>query len=173
MRIISSEELYSGKFRAVKETLETQEGKLFVHETIEHPGAVVILPIYPDGRIAFIEQYRHSVRRHLLELPAGTLESGEDPAACAQRELMEEIGMASRDLMPLGTLLPAPGFCSEIQHIFCARDLVEKKATPDDDEVITVVPMALSEVEGAIRDGVLIDGKSLAVVYQARVRGIL
>jgi ADP-ribose pyrophosphatase len=86
---------------------------------------------------------------------------------------MEEIGMASRDLMPLGTLLPAPGFCSEIQHIFCARDLVEKKATPDDDEVITVVPMALSEVEGAVRDGVLIDGKSLAVVYQARVRGIL
>lgn len=173
MRTVASEELYKGKLRALRETVETEDGRRFVHETIEHPGAVVILPILPDGRIVFIEQYRHSVRKHLLELPAGTLEHAEDPAACAQRELMEEIGMASQELLALGTLLPAPGFCSEIQHVFCARNLFEKKATPDDDEIITVVPMTIFEAEKAIRDGRLVDGKSLALLYQARVRGLI
>ena len=173
MRTVASEELYKGKLRALRETVETEDGRRFVHETIEHPGAVVILPILPDGRIVFIEQYRHSVRKHLLELPAGTLEHAEDPAACAQRELMEEIGMASQELLALGTLLPAPGFCSEIQHVFCARNLFEKKATPDDDEIITVVPMTIFEAEKAIRDGRLVDGKSLALLHQARVRGLI
>ncbi len=173
MKVIQSEVLYEGKLRGVREVLETPEGKRFRHETIEHPGAVVILPVREDGAVLFIEQYRHSVRRTLLELPAGTLEKGEDPATCAQRELQEEIGMAARDLRPLGTLLPAPGFCSEEQHIFFAAGLYPSKATPDEDEFITVVPLSAKEIEDAIRSGRLVDAKSLALILRAKVEGFL
>jgi ADP-ribose pyrophosphatase len=74
MKIVSSQVLYEGKLRGVRDVLEAEDGRRFRHETIEHPGAVVILPIRDDGAMLFVEQYRHSVRRTLLELPAGTLE---------------------------------------------------------------------------------------------------
>lgn len=173
MRIVESEVLYEGKLRGIRDTVEADDGRRFRHETIEHPGAVVILPVLPDGRIGFIEQYRHSVRASILELPAGTLEVGEDPAACAQRELMEEIGMASRDLVALGTLYPAPGFCSEIQHVFVARGLYPSKATPDDDEAITLVPLSVAEADEAARTGRLADAKSLALMLRARLSGLM
>jgi ADP-ribose pyrophosphatase len=173
MRIVESEVLYQGKLRGIRDVIELDDGRRFKHETIEHPGAVVILPILPDGRIAFIEQYRHSVRASILELPAGTLEASEDPTACAQRELMEEIGMASRDILALGTLYPAPGFCSEVQHIFVARGLYPSKATPDDDEAITLVPLSVEEAEEAARTGRLSDAKSLALILRARLNGLI
>ena len=173
MKVIESHLLYEGKLRAVRETLESPQGKRFAHETIEHPGAVVILPLLEDGRIVFIEQYRHSVRESILELPAGTLEKGEEPEFCAQRELMEEIGMACRELISLGTLLPAPGFCNEVQHIFCAKDLYPREATPDEDEVITVIKLSVAEVEEVIRNGRLRDSKSLALLMRARISRII
>ncbi len=173
MRVVETGVLYTGKLRGVREVLEAPDGRRFVHETIEHPGAVVILPILPDGRLVFIEQYRHSVRSAILELPAGTLEKGEDPAVCAQRELREEIGMAARELVPLGTILPAPGFCSEVQHIFCARGLYESKGTPDEDEAITSVPLTKSEAEEAVRAGRIVDAKSLALLLKAQLVGLV
>lgn len=173
MKIISSEVIYEGKLRGVRDLLEADDGRRFGHETIEHPGAVVILPIRGDGAIIFIEQYRHSVRRTLLELPAGTLEKGEAPDVCAQRELQEEIGMAARHLQDLGVLLPAPGFCNEQQHIFLAKGLYPSKATPDDDECITVVPLQRAEVIDAIRTGRLIDAKSLALLMRVHAEGLL
>lgn len=173
MKIVSSEVLYEGKLRGVRDVLEAEDGRRFRHETIEHPGAVVILPIRDDGAMLFIEQYRHSVRRTLLELPAGTLERGEAPQVCAQRELQEEIGMAARDLVPLGTLFSAPGFCDEEQHIFLAKGLFPSKATPDEDESITVVPLQRAEVDEAIRSGRLVDAKSLALLMRAQVGGLL
>jgi ADP-ribose pyrophosphatase len=173
MKVIQSEVLYEGKLRGVCEVLEAPNGKRFRHETIEHPGAVVILPVRDAGAIVFVEQYRHSVQRRVLELPAGTLEKGESPAVCAQRELQEEIGMAASDLRPLGTLLPAPGFCSEEQHVFFAKGLYASKATPDDDEFITVEALSRAEVESAIRSGRLVDGKSLALIFRAQVEGLL
>lgn len=173
MRILDSEVLYQGKLRAVRDTLEYPDGSQHKHETIEHPGAVVILPLLENGSIVFVEQYRHSIRKTLMELPAGTLERGEDPAICAARELAEEIGMAPGALIPLGTLYPAPGFSDEIQHLFLARDLRPEKATPDADEIITTVELTVSQVDDAIRTGRLSDAKSLALVLRARLSGLL
>ena len=173
MRIIETQLLYEGKLKAVRETLETAEGKRFKHETVQHPGAVVVLPVLSDGGIVFIEQYRHSVRQNLLELPAGTLEEREDPAVCAQRELREEIGMGSRDLLPVGKMLPAPGFCNEVQHCFLARGLFPEKATPDEDEVITTVVMSMREVREAVMSERLVDGKSLALLMRVQLLGLL
>jgi ADP-ribose pyrophosphatase len=173
MRVLHSEVLYQGKLRAVRDTLEYPDGSQHKHETIEHPGAVVILPVSANGSIVFVEQYRHSIRQVLLELPAGTLERGEDPAICASRELAEEIGMAPGTLTPLGTLYPAPGFSDEIQHLFFARDLRPEKATPDADEIITTVELSLSQVDDAIKTGRLSDAKSLALFLRARMNGLL
>jgi ADP-ribose pyrophosphatase len=173
MRIVDSEVLYQGRLKAVRDTVEYPDGRRHRHETIEHPGAVVILPITESGMVVFVDQYRHSIRQHILELPAGTLEKGEDPSVCAARELMEEIGKAPGELISLGILYPAPGFCNEVQHLFCARDLREEKATPDDDEYITTVELSRQEIEDSIRSGRLNDGKSLAVVLRAMVANLL
>lgn len=173
MKVVESELLYSGKLKAVRDTVEYPDGRRHRHETIEHPGAIVVLPVTEAGTILFVEQYRHSIRQSILELPAGTLEAGEDPAVCAERELMEEIGKAPGALLPLGTLYPAPGFCNEIQHLFCAKNLRDQKAPADEDEFITVVELSLSEVETAIRNGHLSDAKSLALILRAKMAELL
>lgn len=172
-KVLESKELYSGKLRGVREIVETPEGKICTYETIQHPGAVVVLPIDDDGTILCVSQYRHSVREVLLELPAGTLEQGENPEECAQRELREEIGYGARELLPLGTVYPAPGFCSEIQHLFFARGLFEASAQCDEDEDITVVRIGTSEFELAVREGGMQDAKSIALYMRARVEGYL
>lgn len=173
MRIVATEVLYQGRLKAVRDMVEYPDGRQHPHETIVHPGAVVILPLTADGKVVFVEQYRHSLKEAILELPAGTLEVSEAPAVCAERELMEEIGMAPGELIPLGTLYPAPGFCSEIQHLFFARNLRPQKATPDEDEVITTIELSQQEIDSHIRSGKLNDAKSLALVLRARLEGLL
>lgn len=173
MRIVNSEILYQGKLTAVRDTLELPNGNLHLHETIEHPGAVVILPVTASGTVLFVRQYRHSLRQTILELPAGTLERGEAPDVCAARELTEEIGMAPGELIPLGVLYPAPGFCSEVQYLFFARDLRPHKATPDEDEAITTVELTGEEIDNHIVSGLLSDAKSLALVLRARLENLL
>lgn len=173
MRIISTEVLYQGRLKAVRDLIEYPDGRQHAHETIVHPGAVVILPLTDDGKVVFVEQYRHSLKQMTLELPAGTLEHAEAPAVCAARELAEEIGMAPGELIPLGTLYPAAGFCTEIQHLFVARNLRPEKATPDVDEVITTIELSQQEIEARIRSGELNDAKSMALVLRARLEGLL
>lgn len=173
MRVVKSEVLYQGRLRAVRDMVEYPDGKVHPHETIEHPGAVVILPITDAGTVLFVEQYRHSIGKSILELPAGTLEQGEDPALCAERELAEEVGKAPGAMFPLGTLYPAPGFCSEIQYLFCAKNLRDRKATPDEDEVITPVELSVAEIYNAIQMGRLCDAKSLALIFRAKIAELL
>ena len=133
----------------------------------------MVLPITASGSVVFVDQYRHSIRRNILELPAGTLEKGEDPSVCAARELMEEIGKAPGELISLGTLFPAPGFCNEVQYLFCARDLRDQKATPDEDEFITTLELSRHEIEESIRSGKLNDAKSVALVFRAMMDNLL
>jgi ADP-ribose pyrophosphatase len=173
MKILHTEVLYQGKLKGVRDTIQTDEGKTFYHETIEHPGAVVVLPVTGDGRIVCVSQYRHSIRREFLELPAGTLEKGEDPGVCAGREIQEEIGMAAREMIPLGTIYPAPGFCNELQHLFVARGLYESPAQPDEDEQISLIFMTAQEIEEAVATGALSDAKSIALFMRARLRGLV
>lgn len=173
MKIVGSEVLYQGRLRAVRDTVEYPDGRHHLYETIEHPGAVVILPLTESGSILFVEQYRHAIRHSLLELPAGTLERGEDPAVCAERELMEEIGHAPGELIPLGTLYPAPGFCNEKQYLYCARKLRVQKATPDEDEVITTIELSRGEVDEAIKSGRLSDAKSIALLLRASLAKLI
>ena len=172
MKVLRSEVLYQGRLRAVREHLENSRGKQYTHETIEHPGAVVVLPLLEDGRIVFVSQYRHSLRRTILELPAGTLESSEPPEACARREITEEIGMAAREIEAMGVLYPAPGFCNEVQHLFVARGLYRQVGTPDEDEEIELAIMTPADADKAIVTGELSDAKSISLLMRARLKGI-
>lgn len=129
-----------------------------------HPGAVVLLPLLDDGRLVLIRNHRWQVGHPLLELPAGTLEPGEAPAACAARELIEETGYAAAELIAGGSFYAAPGVSTEVMHPFIARGLRAVGQALEADERIDVVPMTVGAVRAALLDGTLADGKSLAVL---------
>jgi ADP-ribose pyrophosphatase len=109
---------------------------------VEHPGAVAIAARFPDGRLALVRQYRHAARDWLLEVPAGRLEPGEAPLIAAQRELAEETGLTAKTWRPLKSFFAAPGFCSEILHLFLATDLTalpaDRRPAADHDEELSL-----------------------------------
>ncbi len=160
-------------FDIVEERVQHATGDLGRHITIRHPGAAVILPCRADGTLLVIRQYRHALRQFLFEFPAGTLEKGEAPLDCAQRELAEETGYQAEQWEPLGQLHPAAGFCNEIQYCFFATGLSPCVAEPDADELIELVPMTREAVAQAILDGTMTDGKSIGIYTRAKLRGLL
>jgi ADP-ribose pyrophosphatase len=168
-RILFSWRHFSGVLRDVL----LPNGKPVTTFTLEHPGAVVIIPITDSGSILFLSQYRPALNETIFELPAGTLEQGEDPAACAARELIEETGFAAKNLIPLGKLLPAPGFCNEVQWCFAATGLSPASAAGDDDEVIEVREMSVNEAKRLIETGELIDAKSIALLMKGLIGGLV
>jgi len=127
-----------------------------------------ILPLDKDGTVWFVEQYRIGAQAILLELPAGVLKPGEDPEECALRELREETGKSAQSLIKLGQFFMAPGYTTEEMHVYLARDLSENPLQQDDDEFLQLVGIPLENVQRLIRDGRLIDGKSLATLLLAQ-----
>ena len=127
-------------------------------EVVEHPGAVAIVAVDPDGRIAFVRQPREATRGHLLEIPAGTREEGEAPLATAQRELREECGLTGGEWTQLGGFWTTPGFTREYMDVFLAEDVEQGEAAPEADEDIEVVLLRPDE----IRLSELEDAKSIA-----------
>ncbi|AEH34596.1 NUDIX hydrolase [Vibrio anguillarum] len=158
----------------VQEDVTLPTGKSIEHTTIVHPGAAVILPITEQGDIILINQFRPSLKKWLLELPAGTLEKGELPAECAHRELEEETGYSASELFTLGQVTPLAGFCDEIQHLFVAKQLSKTaRLSCDDDEVIEVVTLSIQELEQKIITGQITDSKTIACLSKAKLCGYL
>jgi ADP-ribose pyrophosphatase len=145
-------------------------GKQITHTTIKHPGAAVILPITAEGNIIMINQFRPSLNKWLLELPAGTIEHGETALDCAQRELEEETGFSADTFIDLGQVTPLAGFCDEIQHLFVAKNLNKRSRLEcDDDEVIDVLDMSLNDLEQRIISGELTDSKTISCLSKAKL----
>jgi ADP-ribose pyrophosphatase len=148
------------------DTIEVSDGTNVRREVIEHPGAVVLVPVDADGRILWIRQYRYAVDRELLELPAGTLERGEDPDSCARRELAEETGFEPGRIEKLGEFFTAPGFCTEFMHAYAATSLRQaSEQHADEDEEIEVEPLTVDETLSRIQAGDVVDAKSLAAFF--------
>jgi ADP-ribose pyrophosphatase len=160
-------------FTIVEQALRLPSGRAVVRQVVKHPGAVVIIPQLADGRLILIEQYRFAVGETLLEFPAGTLEPGEAPLACARRELIEETGYQAEHWRALGVTYPSPGYCDEQQHLFMATGLVPEHAAADEDEILEVKGLTVQEVERAIADGTLVDAKSIAAYARAKLQGVL
>lgn len=160
--VVSSETVYSGRrVNLRRDVLRDEAGAEYVREVVEHPGAAVIVPFLPDGRVVLVRQYRHAVGRSLLELPAGTLEPDEDPAECARRELEEETGWRAGKVLPLASVYSSPGILNEAMRFFVARDLVPGTADPDPGEDIEVVLLPVAEALRRVRSGEIRDGKTV------------
>src|SRR2546425_5430855 len=132
---------------------------------IRHPGASAIVAIDANGAIPLLTQYRHAVGGWLKEIPAGCINAGETPRACAERELREEAGLVARQWDQLGTIVTIPSFCDERITLFLARDLTCAERALDHDEVIDVERVPLDEALIMIRRGEICDAKTIAALH--------
>ena len=168
--ILKSEVLYQGKvFRLQRDTVIEPGNVQADRDIIVHPGSVVVMPIFKEGRVLLIRQYRHTVGEFLWELVAGRKEPNETPVAAARRELLEETGYTAKRLRKLMRIVPTPGFVKEWMWIFAAEGLTEGAAQPEDDERITPRIFTLKQAERMIERGTLRDAKSIcAILYYLR-----
>jgi len=163
---LSTEQIYAGKIVNLRrDTVRLPNGKEASREVVEHPGAVAVVPVLPDGRVLMVRQFRHPVGRVLLEIPAGKLDAGEDPDVCARRELEEETGHRAGSLERRASIFTGPGFTNEMIHMYIADDLVKTAVNPDEDEFLEVRAYELSELRRMIRDGRICDAKTIAGIY--------
>ncbi len=174
---IASRRVYSGRIVQLDiDTVRFPDGSIGEMELIRHPGAAAVIPVLggadaADPEILLIRQYRYAAGGPVWEVPAGRLDPDEAPEACARRELEEEAGAKAGRLDRLTTIFTTPGFIDERIHLFAAHDLVPIPHRREPDEFMETVPMPLSRALGLIRDGAMVDGKSIiAVLFFAAFR---
>ncbi len=166
---LRSEILLKGRaFSIRRDTLKTPDGRETKFDIIEHGGSVIIVPIDQDGNLLFVRQYRHAAGMDLLELPAGTLEEGEDPALCAAREIREETGFAADKIEKIGDFYLAPGYSTEFMHVYLAQELRQDPLAADDDEFLSVEKIPFAEAVQMAERGEMPDAKSLAALLLAK-----
>lgn len=142
------------------------DGSVTGREVVEHPGGVAVFAVDDQERVVMVRQFRYPMGEVLLELPAGKLEAGEDPRACALRELEEETGIIPEELWPMGCSYSSPGIFTERIHLYCARGLRQGTAKPDDGEFLTVERIPLRELLDMIKNDQLPDGKSIVGILK-------
>jgi ADP-ribose pyrophosphatase len=165
MKPDSTRTVYDGKLFDV--TLE-QWGE-HEREIVEHRGAVAILAVDCESHVALVRQRREAARKELLELPAGTLEEGESPLQCAQRELEEETGLRGGNWSEVAAFYTTPGFCRERMHLFFAVEVEPGPAHPADDEELELVRWPVEEIAGRLTE--LEDAKTILglALYVGRI----
>jgi len=149
------------------ESAQLPNGNTVELEIVHHPGAAAITAIDADGRVALIRQYRHAAGGFIWELPAGKLDAGEAPLACAVRELREETGLAADDMRELGWIFTTPGFSDERIYLFLASGLSQGEQCLGHDEVLTVERIALADALQMVCSGEIRDAKSIAGLFLA------
>ena len=171
---ISTEVVYKGDFLDVRrDEVLLPNGKTGTREWINHPGAVVIIPILPNGEIALIKQFRYAARSEFLELPAGKLDEGEDPKSCAFRELEEEIGYRAGKMQFIANIHPAIGFANEIMSIYLAEHLKKTNYNRDKDEFIELIPTNMEEALNLVWENKITDVKSIiGLLWLKRIKSI-
>jgi ADP-ribose pyrophosphatase len=167
--LLKSEIIYQGRAFSVRlDHLLTPGGKTVKYDIVQHIGSISIVPVDENGQLYFVRQYRHAAQKDLLELPAGTLEEGEPPAEAAAREIREEIGMAAKDIKEIGSFYLAPGYSTELMHVYLATGLTHDPLDPDADEYLSVEKMSVAKAFELAESGQILDSKSLAALLLAR-----
>ncbi len=163
--MVESETLYHGRLIGLrKDKVQLPDGRTSTREVVVHPGAVAIVPLLDDGRVVLVRQYRYAVGKILMEIPAGTLHPNETAEECALRELREEIGYTAGRLEHLTSLYLAPGYSTELLHVFLATNLNSESGTMDEDEFIEPVAIPLEEAISQISEGKIQDAKTVAAL---------
>ena len=167
-KCLEREDLYRGRIIYVhKDKVSLPDGSSSIREIVVHSGGVAILPLDDDGNVWCVRQYRYAVGDHLLELPAGKLNDGEDPLDCAVRELSEETGFTAEKFTFLGELLPSPGYCKETLYLYLATGLKPGKAHLDPGEFLDVERLSLKELTDMVLRNELTDAKTAMAVLKA------
>lgn len=160
---VSSTRVYDGRVVRLRvDEIRSADGRPGKREVVEHPGAVGIVPLLPGPRVVLLRQWRYCVGQWLLEIPAGTLEPGEEPLGCARRELIEETGYAAARVEPVVSFYTTPGFCTELLRVFLATELTAAEASRDEDELLTTVTVEWDEALAMCLDGRIRDAKTIA-----------
>ena len=169
-KILNSQKVFEG--RVINVTVDTvSQGELtYQREVVHHNGSAVIVPVFDDGTVALVRQYRHPAVRYLLEVPAGTLAKGERPELGAARELKEELGLVAARLEKLSEFFVSPGFCEEKMWVYLATELSEGDQALEDDEIIDVVRLPIADALEMITSGEIEDAKTIIGLMLAAPR---
>jgi 8-oxo-dGTP pyrophosphatase MutT (NUDIX family) len=169
-----SKEIYRGRiFNFVTEALTLPNGRDTEMAFIRHPGSTAVVPLLDDHTVVMELQYRHPAGEYLLEIPAGTLASGESPLECARRELKEETGFEAEEWVKLGKIHIIPAYSDEVIHVYVAKGLTPSKQNLDDDEIIEVVNYPLKQALQMVDEGRITDALTVLSLQMAwnRLRG--
>jgi ADP-ribose pyrophosphatase len=165
---ISSRTIYEGRIISLRvDDVDLGDGRRSVREIVEHPGAVAILVLTEQDELVLVRQYRKAAEQFTLEIPAGTLGKGEDPLACAARELREETGFSAHTIRQICSFYTAVGFCTELMYMFLATGLTAGAQAFDEDEDIEVQTVPVAKAVEMINNGVIVDSKTVAGVLWA------
>ena len=162
---LTSQRVYEGRGVSMRvDTVEVSGGKEATREVVEHSDGVAVVVVDECGDVILVRQYRHAVGRFLLEVPAGGIDTAEEPADTVRRELQEEIGYLPRNIDRLGGFYPIPGYGTEYLHCFLATNLVASRLVAEDTDSIELVRVPSEDIPGLITSGEICDAKSAAAL---------
>lgn len=168
-KTLTSQTLFQGKIVTLKrDTARLPNGEEAFREVVEHPGGVCVLPLDTDGTVYTVRQFRYPFGQVIEELPAGKLDGAEPHRQAGLRELSEEIGAAAEEFIYLGYILPSPGFCKEVTHMYLARGLTFGAQHLDPDEFLEIHRTTLDELVERVMAGELTDAKTVSCVLKAK-----
>ncbi|VEF47900.1 MutT/NUDIX family protein [Bacillus freudenreichii] len=166
-KTVGTKPIFDGKIISVQvDEVELPDGKRSSREIVRHPGAVALIPLTNEKKIVMVEQYRKPLERSLIEIPAGKLEPGEEPAVTAERELEEETGYRAGKMEYITSFYTSPGFANEIIHIYLATELeaLDNPADGDEDEFVELVEISLEEALECMKNERIYDAKTVFAI---------
>lgn len=168
--LLGSEPLYKGKIFDIRvDSIRVGEIE-YKREIVVHKGSAVVIPVFDDGTVALVRQYRHAAGKYLLEICAGTLNEGEDAEIGARRELEEEIGVTAGRIEKLCEFYVSPGFLTEKMHLYLATELTKTEQNLEADEILTVEHHSLADLVKMVNGGEIEDAKTIIGILQAASR---
>jgi len=162
-KTLSSQLIYDGRVVRLRiDTVQTPSGRETTREIVEHSDCVAIIAVDTSDNVLLVKQFRKSVEKELLEIPAGGIEPGEAPEDCVRREMREETGYLPKKVERLGGFYSTPGYCTEYLYLYLATELIPSQLYAEDTESIKLVPVPISQISSLIASGSICDAKSIA-----------